>query len=282
MGKVRCFEVGARVRPLDGQASTAATRWVVRPIISTYCYRCLSPPVALSMPRTSPSHHTNTHVPPPLTALNPRPARPAPPRPLPTHQQYKLAGGAFMGTLIPWMFSYAMSNDPGSRRLVGKLSPALGKFCSSSSRRFLLLLSFWLISRTVVQQTAVVMVRQTFFVRTLRENERLRENARLEFGCWFVGLLRPPPAPPSGTQSGAALRCFCTPVVLLSPPAATGSSSAPRAWSASIAAAQSEARRGRATTKFPDPEATANSAFHRGAPAGPPPSARVLYVRLPV
>ncbi|CAM9480213.1 unnamed protein product [Pylaiella littoralis] len=39
--------------------------------------------------------------------------------------KYKIAGGAFLGTIIPWMFSYAVANDPGSRRLAGKLSPGL-------------------------------------------------------------------------------------------------------------------------------------------------------------
>ena len=32
-----------------------------------------------------------------------------------------------LGTIIPWMFSYAVANDPGSRRLVAKLSPGLGE-----------------------------------------------------------------------------------------------------------------------------------------------------------
>eukprot|EP00752_Nemacystus_decipiens_P006306 g5686.t1 len=39
--------------------------------------------------------------------------------------KYKVAGGAALGTIIPWMFSYAVANDPGSRRLVAKLSPGL-------------------------------------------------------------------------------------------------------------------------------------------------------------
>lgn len=42
------------------------------------------------------------------------------------NEQYKVAGGIVLGTVIPWMVSYAVSNDPGSRRLVGKVSPALG------------------------------------------------------------------------------------------------------------------------------------------------------------
>ncbi|CAM9387974.1 unnamed protein product [Ectocarpus fasciculatus] len=39
--------------------------------------------------------------------------------------KYKVAGGAILGTIIPYMFSYAMANDPGSRRLVSKLSPGI-------------------------------------------------------------------------------------------------------------------------------------------------------------
>ncbi|CAM9688217.1 unnamed protein product [Scytosiphon promiscuus] len=39
--------------------------------------------------------------------------------------KYKLAGGAILGTVIPWIFSYAVANDPGSRRLVGNVSPGL-------------------------------------------------------------------------------------------------------------------------------------------------------------
>ncbi|CAN0116189.1 unnamed protein product [Ectocarpus sp. 4 AP-2014] len=39
--------------------------------------------------------------------------------------KYKVAGGAILGTIIPYMFSYAMANDPGSRRLVSKLSPRI-------------------------------------------------------------------------------------------------------------------------------------------------------------
>ncbi|CAM9863069.1 unnamed protein product [Ectocarpus sp. 8 AP-2014] len=39
--------------------------------------------------------------------------------------KYKVAGGAILGTIIPYMLSYAMANDPGSRRLVSKLSPGI-------------------------------------------------------------------------------------------------------------------------------------------------------------
>lgn len=83
--------------------------------------------------------------------------------------QYKLAGGAFLGMIIPWMFSYAVANDPGSRRLVAKLSPGLGELWSLFSLRplvmLLLLLAFglwwaWPCSRLGVAGGSVVAARR--------------------------------------------------------------------------------------------------------------------------
>lgn len=49
--------------------------------------------------------------------------------------QYKVAGGLVLGTVVPWMCSYAVANDPGSRRLVGKVSPSYGEQDETSGQR---------------------------------------------------------------------------------------------------------------------------------------------------
>lgn len=41
--------------------------------------------------------------------------------------QYKVAGGLVLGIAVPWMCSYAVANDAGSRRLVEMVSPSYGE-----------------------------------------------------------------------------------------------------------------------------------------------------------